>query len=57
MILTAVMMRSNPFFGVANEILLDTHILLWALSDDAKLSEKAKKIILQEGGLSVIGHP
>lgn len=30
------------------KILLDTHILLWALSDDAKLPEKAKSIILRE---------
>ena len=26
-------------------ILLDTHILLWALSDDPKLSAKARKLI------------
>ncbi len=25
------------------KILLDTHILLWVLSNDAKLSEKARK--------------
>lgn len=30
------------------KILLDTHILLWALSDDIKLPEKAKNIILQK---------
>jgi hypothetical protein len=29
-----------------NEHLLDTHILLWWLSDDPKLSTKAKEIIL-----------
>ena len=29
-------------------LLLDTHILLWALSDDAQLSEKARKLILNE---------
>ena len=28
------------------KLLLDTHILLWALSDDPKLPEKAKKLIL-----------
>ncbi len=27
-------------------ILLDSHILIWALTDDTRLSEKAKKIIL-----------
>ena len=27
-------------------LLLDTHILLWALSDDEKLSDKARKMIL-----------
>lgn len=26
-------------------LLLDTHILLWTLSDDAQLSEKARKLI------------
>lgn len=26
-------------------LLLDTHILLWALSDDARLSEKARKLL------------
>lgn len=30
------------------KILLDTHILLWALSDDMRLPGKAKNIILQE---------
>ncbi len=27
-------------------VLLDTHILLWALGEDSRLSEKAKGIIL-----------
>ena len=27
-------------------ILLDTHIALWAISDDERLSEEAKEIIL-----------
>lgn len=27
------------------KVLLDTHILLWTLSNDAKLSEKAAKLI------------
>ena len=26
-------------------LLLDTHILLWALNDDSKLSGKARKLI------------
>ncbi len=30
------------------KVLLDTHIILWALSDDKRLSEKAKTIILSE---------
>lgn len=30
-------------------ILLDTHILLWALSNDAKLPEKARELIADEG--------
>ncbi len=30
-------------------ILLDTHILLWALSNDAKLPEKARELIEDEG--------
>ncbi|WP_304418899.1 type II toxin-antitoxin system VapC family toxin [uncultured Muribaculum sp.] len=29
-------------------ILLDTHILLWALSNDAKLPEKARELIANE---------
>ena len=29
-------------------ILLDTHILIWALNDDPRLSEKAKEMILDE---------
>ena len=28
------------------KLLLDTHIILWALTDDARLSAKAKDIIL-----------
>lgn len=28
--------------------LIDTHIILWALSDNPKLSDKAKKILLEE---------
>lgn len=28
------------------KLLLDTHIILWALTDDARLSTKAKDIIL-----------
>lgn len=31
------------------KILLDTHILLWALSGSSKLSSKARKIICDEG--------
>jgi len=30
------------------KVLLDTHIILWALIDDARLSEKAKNIILSK---------
>ncbi len=30
------------------KLLLDTHILLWALSDDAQLSEKARKLLENE---------
>lgn len=30
------------------KILLDTHILLWAISNDARLPEKARKLILNE---------
>lgn len=30
------------------KILLDTHVLLWALSNDAKLPDKARKIIENE---------
>lgn len=30
------------------KILLDTHILLWVLSNDAKLSEKARKLVENE---------
>ena len=30
------------------KILLDTHILLWALSNDTKLSEKARELIENE---------
>ena len=30
------------------KILLDTHILLWALADDRRLPPKAKEIILRE---------
>ena len=29
-------------------ILLDTHILLWALSNDTKLPEKARELIADE---------
>lgn len=28
------------------KLLLDTHIVLWALNDNPKLSEKARKLIL-----------
>ncbi len=28
------------------KILLDTHIALWAITDDARLSEKARKLLL-----------
>jgi PIN domain nuclease of toxin-antitoxin system len=31
------------------KILLDTHIILWALDDNPKLSKKARDIILDEG--------
>ncbi len=30
-------------------LLLDTHILIWALNDDPQLSEKAKEMILDPG--------
>ena len=30
------------------KILLDTHIVLWALNDNPKLSEKARKLILDD---------
>jgi len=30
-------------------LLLDTHILIWALNDDPQLSEKAKEMILEPG--------
>lgn len=30
------------------KVLLDTHIILWALTDDEKLSEKARMIILSD---------
>lgn len=30
------------------KVLLDTHILLWAISNDIRLSEKAKKLIENE---------
>ena len=30
------------------KILLDTHILLWAISNDARLPEKARKLIENE---------
>lgn len=30
------------------KVLLDTHILLWALADEDKLSEKARELILSE---------
>ena len=30
------------------KILLDTHILLWTVSNDERLSEKARKIIENE---------
>lgn len=30
-------------------VLMDTHILLWALGEDPKLSEKAREIILDPG--------
>lgn len=29
------------------KILLDTHILLWVLTDEVKLPEKAKELIFQ----------
>lgn len=32
----------------AMRILLDTHILLWIMNDDEKLSNKAREIILDE---------
>lgn len=31
------------------KVLLDTHILLWALTDDKKLPDKARSMILSEG--------
>ena len=30
------------------DILLDTHILLWSINDDPRLTEKAKKMIFSE---------
>lgn len=30
-------------------VLLDTHILLWALSEDKRLSDKAREIIMEPG--------
>ena len=30
------------------KLLLDTHILIWALNDDARLSRKARDLILDE---------
>ena len=30
-------------------LLLDTHILIWALNDDPQLSEKAREMILEPG--------
>lgn len=30
------------------KLLLDTHILIWALNDDPRLSEKARKLILDK---------
>ena len=32
-------------------ILLDTHILIWALNDDPRLPEKARDLILDEGNV------
>ena len=32
-------------------ILLDTHILIWALNDDPRLPEKARELILDEGNV------
>ena len=30
------------------KLLLDTHILMWILTDDARLSEKARELVLNE---------
>ena len=30
------------------KLLLDTHILIWALADDPKLPQKARELILNE---------
>lgn len=32
-------------------VLLDTHILLWALGDDTRLSDRAREIILEPGNV------
>ena len=36
------------------KILLDTHILLWAISNDARLLEKARKLIENEIYYSIV---
>jgi len=33
------------------KILLDTHIVIWTLTDDARLTEKAKKIIVDKNNI------
>ena len=32
-------------------LLLDTHLLIWALNEDPRLSEKAKELILDKGNV------
>ena len=33
------------------KILLDTHVIIWALTDDPKLSEKARKLITEKDNI------
>lgn len=33
------------------KLLLDTHILIWALADDPKLPQKARELILDENNV------
>lgn len=38
------------------KVLLDTHILLWAISNDARLPEKARKVIENEENMLFVTH-